>query len=148
MDACGKLMARYGATPLLPNTWYHVAGVYDAASKTLDVYLNGQLDNGFLLGSVSSIQQSSREAVYVGRRPNSLKFHFSGLIHDVRIYSFALTKSQIAADMRGELVDAAMNPAKFIKKLPKRKDQRWRSYRPASMTSLRLLYRAKLEARK
>ena len=109
-DACGKLMARYGATPLLPNTWYHVAGVYDAASKTLDVYLNGQLDNGFLLGSVSSIQQSSREAVYVGRRPNSLKFNFSGLIHHVRIYSFALTKSQIAADMRGEIVDAAITP--------------------------------------
>jgi hypothetical protein len=109
-DACGKLMARYGATPLVPNTWYHVAGVYDAVVKTLDVYLNGKLDNGFLLGSVSSIQQSSREAVYVGRRPNSLKFNFSGLIHDVRIYSFALTKSQIAADMRGEIVDAAITP--------------------------------------
>ena len=111
-DACGKLMARYGATPLVLNTWYHVAGVYNAEARTLDVYLNGELDNGFLLGSVSSIQRSSREVVYVGRRPNSLKFNFSGLIHDVRIYSFALTKSQIAADVRGEIADAAITPRK------------------------------------
>ena len=107
-DACGELMARYGATPLDLNTWYHVAGVYNAEARTLDVYLNGELDNGFLLGSVSSIQRSSREIVCVGKRPGSLKFNFSGLIHSVRIYSFALTKSQIAADMRGEKVDAAM----------------------------------------
>jgi VanZ family protein len=105
-DACGKLMARYGATPLVLNTWYHVAGVYDAAAETLDVYLNGELDNGFLLGSVSSVQTNSRRAVYVGRKGGSSKFNFSGLINGVRIYSFALTKSQIAADMRGEMVHA------------------------------------------
>ncbi len=36
-DSCGKLMARYGATPLALNTWYHIAGVYDAEARTLDV---------------------------------------------------------------------------------------------------------------
>ena len=46
-NACGDLMARYGATPLVLGTWYHVAGVYDADARTLDVYLNGKLDNGF-----------------------------------------------------------------------------------------------------
>ena len=58
-DACGKLMARYGATPLALNTWYYVAGVYDAAAQTLDVYSNGELDNGFFRGSVISLQRSS-----------------------------------------------------------------------------------------
>ena len=29
-DECGRLTARYGATPLRVGTWYHVAGVYDA----------------------------------------------------------------------------------------------------------------------
>lgn len=105
-DARGKLMARYGATPLTLDTWYHVAGVYDAAAQTLDVYLNGALDNGVLLGTVSNAQRSSRGAVYVGRRGNSTKFNFSGSIENVRIYSFALTESQIAADMRGEAVRA------------------------------------------
>jgi hypothetical protein len=32
------------------STWYYVAGVYDAKAKTMDLYLNGELDNGFLLG--------------------------------------------------------------------------------------------------
>jgi hypothetical protein len=47
-NACGDLMARYGATPLAVHAWYHVAGVYDAEKRTLDVYLNGKLDNGRL----------------------------------------------------------------------------------------------------
>ena len=49
---CGNFMARYGATALVPDTWYHVAGVYDADTRTLDVYLNGHIDNGPLIGPV------------------------------------------------------------------------------------------------
>jgi hypothetical protein len=71
------------------------------------VYLNGELDNGFLLGSVNSVQQSSRGAVYAGRRGDSNQFNFSGLINNVRVYSFALAKSQMVADMRGEVIHAA-----------------------------------------
>ncbi|ESS71232.1 putative integral membrane protein [Methyloglobulus morosus KoM1] len=103
-DACGNLMSRYGATSLALNTWYHVVGVYNAAAQTLDVYLNGELDNGFLLGSVSGVQRSSRGLVYVGRRSDSKQFNFSGSIDDVRIYSFALTKSQIAAVMHAGVI--------------------------------------------
>jgi VanZ family protein len=109
-DACGKLMIRYGATPLLLDTWYHVAGVYDAASKTLDVYLNGELDNGFLLGSVTSLQRSSRGTIYAGKRPYTSENNFLGILSGIRIYSFALTKSQIEADMRGEAVHATTTP--------------------------------------
>ena len=56
-NSCGTLMARYGATPLALNTWYYVAGVYDAEAKTMDVYLNGELDNGYLLGPVRRNQR-------------------------------------------------------------------------------------------
>ena len=69
---CGLFMARYGKTPLALNTWYYVAGVYDANAKTMDVYLNGELDNGSLWGPVTGIQKSSRENVYVGRRSETL----------------------------------------------------------------------------
>ncbi len=100
-DACGNLMARYGATPLVAGAWYHVAGVYDAEAKTLDVYLNGKLNNGFLAGEVTGRQRSSREAVYVGRRSSPTGFEFAGSIEDVRIYSLALTKEEIASDMWG-----------------------------------------------
>jgi len=103
-NACGDPMERYGATPLVLGTWYHVAGVYDADAHTLDVYLNGQLDNGSLLGTVTGEQHSSRSAVYVGRGSDS-GFEFAGSIDNVHIYSFALTKAEIAADMRGGAID-------------------------------------------
>lgn len=106
-NACGHLMARYGATPLVTGTWYHVAGVYDAPKRALDVYLNGKLDNGPLVGPVTSTQHSSRGPVYLGRRSDLKGFEFAGLMRDVRIYSFALTKDEIAAVMRGEFVNGA-----------------------------------------
>ena len=105
-DACGHLMARYGATPLALHTWYHVAGVYDAAARTLDVYLNGALDDGVLLGAVSPAQRSARGAVYVGRRGDTTRFNFSGLMESVRLYSFALTPAQIVAEMHGDAMPA------------------------------------------
>jgi VanZ family protein len=103
-NACGRLMARYGATPLVVGAWYHVAGVYDADARTIDVYLNGELDNGFLLGPVTGGQHSSRSDLYVGRRGDS-GFEFAGAVGEVRIYSRALTKAEIAADMRGAVVE-------------------------------------------
>jgi concanavalin A-like lectin/glucanase superfamily protein/VanZ like protein len=109
-DSCGELMARYGATPLVLNTWYHVAGVYDAEAKTLDVYLNGELDNGFLLGAVTSTQRSSRKPVYVGRRSGDSGFEFAGVMDDVRIYSLALTKAQVLAAMNAAEIDNLAAP--------------------------------------
>ena len=67
-NSSGALMARFGATTLLPNTWYYVTGVYNASAQTLDVYLNGVLDNGALQGTVTSTQQNSALNVTVGRR--------------------------------------------------------------------------------
>jgi hypothetical protein len=100
-DACGKLMARYGKTTVVAGAWSHVAGVYDADSKTLHVYLNGQLDDGFLAGSVTGSQRGARAPLRVGRRGDSEEFAFAGSIDDVRIYSLALTAEQIARDLHG-----------------------------------------------
>jgi hypothetical protein len=82
-----------------------VTGVYDAAAQTLDVYLNGERDNGFLVGRVTGTQRSSRESVYVGRRSDPTGFEFAGSIDDVRIYSRALTKAEIVADMQGTAIE-------------------------------------------
>jgi hypothetical protein len=106
-NSCGKLMARYGATPLVTGSWYHVAGVYDSEARTLDVYLNGALDDGSLVGTVSGSQRSSRSRVYVGRRSDLKGFDFSGSIDEVHIYSFALTKEEVARDMSGEVIQRA-----------------------------------------
>ena len=90
-SSSGGSMFRYGATTLQANTWYHVTGVYNAATSELHVYLNGQLDDGTLLGTVTATQQNSTANVNIGRRPGSSSFNFNGRIDDVRIYNRALT---------------------------------------------------------
>ena len=98
-NSSGGTMFRYGATTLQANTWYFVTGVYDAATSALHVYLNGQLDDGTLLGTVTATQQNSSANVNIGRRPTGNSFNFNGRIDDVRIYARALTQTEIQADM-------------------------------------------------
>ena len=96
-NSSGGQMFRYGATVLQLNTWYHVAGVYDAAAGTLHVYLNGQADDGALVGTVTPSQQNSPLNVNIGRRPTG--FNFAGRIDDVRIYGRALSQGEVQTDM-------------------------------------------------
>src|SRR5262249_52036920 len=44
---------RYSSTVRALNTWYHVAGVYNATAGTLDIYVNGVLNSGTLRGVTS-----------------------------------------------------------------------------------------------
>jgi hypothetical protein len=95
----GAKMFRYGATALQPNRWYYVTGVYDAAARTVTVYVNGQLDNGTQVGSVASAQQDSPLNVNIGRRAGNSGYAFNGVIDDVRIYNRALSQSEVQKDM-------------------------------------------------
>jgi VanZ family protein len=101
VDPCGVLMARYGATELARDTWYHVAGVYDADARTIHVYLDGQPDDGLLTGQVAAAQRVSYEAVFVGRRSDREGYEFAGMIDDVRLYSRPLSAAQISSVMNG-----------------------------------------------
>src|SRR5207249_313510 len=47
---------RHSTTVRLLDVWYHVAGVYNAAAQTLDIYVNGVQDNGVLIGTVPASQ--------------------------------------------------------------------------------------------
>ncbi|HEY7042458.1 MAG TPA: PQQ-dependent sugar dehydrogenase [Nocardioidaceae bacterium] len=97
-NSSGGDMIRYGATALQVNSWYHVVGVYNASAVTLHVYLNGQLDDGALVGTVTNSQQNSSQDVDVGQRPSGGAF-FDGRIDDVRIYNKAQSAAEIQADM-------------------------------------------------
>ena len=50
---------RYSTTVRSLNVWYHVAGVYNAAARTLDIYVNGVLNNGTLSGTIPASQLNS-----------------------------------------------------------------------------------------
>jgi glucose/arabinose dehydrogenase len=99
----GGEMSRYGATVLQTNSWYHVAGVYNASARTLDVYVSGQLDNGALVGTVTSSQQNSTANVNIGRRASG-GYQFNGRIDDVRVYDRVLSQAEIQSDMNKALV--------------------------------------------
>jgi len=87
---------RDSQTPLEPNTWYLVAGVYDAAAHTMAVYVNGTLDNGALQGLVpAAIYDTSTDAA-IGRNGNPADY-FDGLIDEVVIFDRALSAAEIRA---------------------------------------------------
>jgi len=111
IDPRGELAARYGATPLRTNTWYHLAGTYNAATRRLDVFLNGEPDNGPQVGTLAGPQRSSRAPTYIGRRSGSTKFPFLGDLDDVRIYSAALSAEQLHLVMQGRSIDVADAPS-------------------------------------
>ena len=97
-NSSGADMFRYGATTLQANTWYFVAGVYDATAKTLNVYVNGQLDNGVLMGTITTTQQNSSGNVLVGQRSDG-GYNFIGAVDNLRLYGRALTQSELQTDM-------------------------------------------------
>lgn len=97
-DVSGHLMARYGRTPVVADHWYHVAGVYDASHRTLDVYLDGRLDNGCLMGTATARQQASGRHVFVGRRAGSRGFEFIGSIDEAEIQSRPQPPTEVAAE--------------------------------------------------
>jgi VanZ family protein len=113
INSCDELMARYGASTLNVDRWYHIAGVYDAEAKKLDVYLDGKPDNGPMRGAVSGMQRSSRKAVRGGRRSGLSGYEFAGAIDDLRIYSVALTEPQIAEVMSGGAIELSIPQQSF-----------------------------------
>jgi hypothetical protein len=99
--ATGSMTQRYSTTARALNTWYHVAGVFDASGRTLGIYVNGVLDNGTLRNTVPASQVNASVNVNIGRRTGG--FYFNGLIDEVRIYNRALSGVEIQSDMNTPL---------------------------------------------
>lgn len=98
-----SLATRYSTTVRALNTWYHVAGVYNASARTLDIYVNGVLDDGTLSGTVPASQVNTSVNVNIGRKGSGTGAYFNGLIDEVRVYNRALTQAEIQADMNSPL---------------------------------------------
>ena len=104
----GASAQRYSTTVLALNIWYHVAAVYDASASTLDIYVNGVLNSGTLLGAIPTSQVNQNVNVNIGRRTGG--FYFNGVIDEVRIYDRALSQAEIQVDMNTPLGDTPPPP--------------------------------------
>ncbi len=90
---------RCGATPLAAGAWYHIASVYDASARTLDVYLNGVLDNGSFVTAApvpGSIHVPTDACPFIASPSNQYNL-LVGSLDDVRIYRRTLTADEIAS---------------------------------------------------
>jgi hypothetical protein len=91
---------RYSSTVLVPNTWYHIAGVYDAPTRSLNIYVNGVLANGVLSGAVPAAQVDAPYNVNIGQRTGyPANFNFRGRIDEVHIFNRALGAPEVRDDM-------------------------------------------------
>ena len=87
------------AANLVAGTIYHVAGVYDSASQTVNLYVNGTLMASTTSGTIpSSIGDDTGEfAVGAQDTGATAANYFDGQIDDVRVYNRAFSPNEVAA---------------------------------------------------
>jgi serine/threonine-protein kinase len=76
-------------------TWSHVAGVYDAAERTVRIYVNGKLDPSAGLPEARSVSPPipAKEHLRIGC--DYAENGFNGYIDDVRLYGRALSAAEV-----------------------------------------------------
>ncbi|MFF4831418.1 LamG-like jellyroll fold domain-containing protein [Streptomyces sp. NPDC001315] len=86
-----------GTKPPVLNVWTHLAGVYDAAGQTLQLYVNG-VPQGTPVPFTTPWKASGN--LQVGRLWHAAtgKENFSGTIDEVKVWSRALADTEVAHD--------------------------------------------------
>ena len=94
----GAINASSGVS-VVANTWYHIVGTYDGnVSNQVNIYVNGSLEGSNVdMGSNGNDNGSILRVGCTGLGSNGIEF-FNGQISLVRIYSRALTASEVSAN--------------------------------------------------
>lgn len=75
------------------NTWYHLAGVYDAEAQTISLYVDGKLQES--VPFTSPWRATGKTSIGRGFFAQANTDFVNGTIDDVRFYASALTAGQI-----------------------------------------------------
>lgn len=90
---------------LLPDTWYHVVGVYDGAN--IHIYVNG-LPTSTASGTVVCAPNTTAPLrIGAGTTETAPSLYFPGLIDEVAVYPAALTPEQVYAHFDAATTNAA-----------------------------------------
>jgi len=80
-------------SPIKADTWYHVAGVWDAGKKSIKLYLDGVLQAGT---GTTPASPGDKKTINIGRRSDgNADTYFDGTIDDFAILNVALTEEDI-----------------------------------------------------
>ena len=76
--------------------WYHLVGVYNSVAQTISLYVNGQLDKATIAGpaSLNGGTLSGYGSVVLGK-PYAQDYYLNGSLDDVRVYSRALSATEV-----------------------------------------------------
>ena len=90
-----------------PGTWYHLAGVYDAAAREISLYVNGQHQQ--TVAFTTPWRANGHLTIGRGQWAGAPADHVDGTIDDVRVYQTALTAGTLEgfADRPALTVDAS-----------------------------------------
>jgi len=76
-------------------TWYHAAWVFDAATMTQSVYVNGVLD---AQRTATGLVKYSAQPTLIGGAPPWQKTGFNGVLDEVKVYDYARPAADILED--------------------------------------------------
>ena len=89
--------------PLLKNKWSHVVGVFDGASGTVAIYLNGEKVGSASIAEGSAIAPCERPLL-IGKNNEGVDIGgpftanmFSGLMDELKVYSRAMSEEEVKA---------------------------------------------------
>ena len=91
-----SLIKRYSTTTVASTigSWHHIVGVYDAPAQTMDIYIDGVIDNGVLQGTIPSSQQVSNGQVKVGNF-HGFDADFNGQLDEIQIYNKSFSSNEV-----------------------------------------------------
>ena len=100
IDAAGNYKTTSGLG-LAAGTWYHIAGVYNAAAQTVTLYVNAVNKSGSVTGTIPASIGDDTDRFHIGAEDSqgTAANFFDGLIDEVKVYNSALLPEQIAIDM-------------------------------------------------
>jgi hypothetical protein len=99
LDVEGRFHFRVGQNTwhsqqsLAPNQWCHVAGTYDAETRTMSLYVDGVLDGTAICQK--GFAAPYRSTLIIGARGSADDEFFNGLIDDVRVFNVTVAAEEV-----------------------------------------------------
>ena len=95
-----------GVTPLTDNVWYHAAATFDGT--TMRLYLNGKLESSLVTGALPRSDTTQQAALgTMLTTTGSPNGYFQGVLDEARVWSRALTQTEIIANINHQLTSGS-----------------------------------------